>query len=155
MAEGDITTFSAVTEKFNLPMGNYKQPRLLYCRNGGFFLRLLPDGVVDGTRERDDLNIQLQLSAESIGVVYIKNAHTENYLAMNENGLLYGSMTMNEECLFLETIEENNYNTYKSKKYSDSNWFVGIKKNGTCKRGSRTHYGQNAILFLPLSVSSD
>ncbi|KAM5171221.1 fibroblast growth factor 1 [Mantella aurantiaca] len=155
MAEGDITTFSSVTEQFNLHLGNYKQPKLLYCRNGGYFLRILPDGVVDGTRDRGDINIQLQLSTESIGVVYIKNDDTGNYLAMNESGLLYGSMTVNEECLFLETIEENNYNTYKSKKYSELNWFVGIKKNGTCKQGSRTHYGQNAILFLPLSVSSD
>ncbi|XP_068133608.1 fibroblast growth factor 1 [Hyperolius riggenbachi] len=155
MAEGDITTFTGLMEKFNLPIGNYKQPKLLYCRNGGYFLRILPDGVVDGTRDREDLNIKLLLRADSIGVVCIKNADTESYLAMDESGLLYGSMTLNEECLFLETIEENNYNTYKSKKYAELNWFVGIKKNGTCKRGSRTHYGQNAILFLPLSASSD
>lgn len=54
MAEGDITTFSALTEKFNLPMGNYKKPKLLYCSNGGHFLRILPDGKVDGTRDRSD-----------------------------------------------------------------------------------------------------
>ncbi|KAM9313387.1 fibroblast growth factor 1 [Gastrophryne carolinensis] len=154
MAEGDITTFSAIMEMFNLP-GNYKQARLLYCRNGGYFLRILPNGVVDGTRDKEDLNIRLQLKAESIGVVCIKNANSQSYLAMDESGLLYGSMTLNDECLFLETIEENNYNTYKSKKYADLNWFVGIKKNGTSKRGSRTHYGQNAILFLPLSVLND
>ncbi|XP_063784201.1 fibroblast growth factor 1 [Pseudophryne corroboree] len=155
MAEGDITTFSAMMETFNLPIGNYKKPKLLYCSNGGYFLRILPDGVVDGTRDRDDLNIRLQLSAESIGEVYIKNADNENYLAMDASGLLYGSMTLNEECLFLETLEENHYNTYKSKKYAELNWFVGIKKNGASKRGSRTHYGQKAILFLPLPVSSD
>ncbi|KAG9490725.1 hypothetical protein GDO78_006184 [Eleutherodactylus coqui] len=122
MAEGDITTFNLMTEKFDLPMGNYKKPKLLYCSNGGYFLRILPDGVVDGTRDRDD-----------------QNKH----------------MTLNEECLFLETVEENNYNTYKSQKYAELNWFVGIKKNGTSKRGSRTHYGQKAILFLPLPVSND
>lgn len=54
MAEGEITTFTALTEKFNLPAGNYKKPKLLYCSNGGHFLRILPDGTVDGTRDRSD-----------------------------------------------------------------------------------------------------
>ena len=54
MAEGEITTFTALTEKFNLPPGNYKKPKLLYCSNGGHFLRILPDGTVDGTRDRSD-----------------------------------------------------------------------------------------------------
>ncbi|XP_053573137.1 fibroblast growth factor 1 [Bombina bombina] len=155
MTEGDITTFTALLEKFNLPMSNYKKPKLLYCSNGGYFLRILPDGVVDGTRDRDDMHIKMQLNAESVGVVCIKSTESENYLAMDSTGLLYGSLTLSEECLFLETLEENHYNTYKSKKYAEQNWFVGLKKNGTCKKGSRTHYGQKAILFLPLPVSSD
>lgn len=54
MAEGEITTFAALTEKFDLFPGNYKQPKLLYCSNGGYFLRILPDGTVDGTRDRSD-----------------------------------------------------------------------------------------------------
>ncbi|XP_070088698.1 fibroblast growth factor 1 isoform X5 [Equus przewalskii] len=98
--------------------------------------------------------VQLQLSAESVGEVYIKSTETGQYLAMDTDGLLYGS-TPNEECLFLERLEENHYNTYTSKKHAEKNWFVGLKKNGSCKRGPRTHYGQKAILFLPLPVSSD
>ncbi|XP_019390558.1 PREDICTED: fibroblast growth factor 1 isoform X2 [Crocodylus porosus] len=154
MAEGKITTFTALTEKFNLPLGNYKKPKLLYCSNGGYFLRILPDGKVDGTRDRSDQHIQLQLSAESVGVVYIKSTKSGQYLAMDTNGLLYGSL-MSEECLFLERMEENHYNTYTSKKNADKNWFVGLKKNGSTKLGPRTHYGQKAILFLPLPVSAD
>uniref|UniRef100_A0A8I3WGH3 Multifunctional fusion protein n=1 Tax=Callithrix jacchus TaxID=9483 RepID=A0A8I3WGH3_CALJA len=99
--------------------------------------------------------VQLQLSAESVGEVYIKSTETGQYLAMDTDGLLYGSQTPNEECLFLERLEENHYNTYISKKHAEKNWFVGLKKNGSCKRGPRTHYGQKAILFLPLPVSSD
>ncbi|XP_046522710.1 fibroblast growth factor 1 isoform X4 [Equus quagga] len=99
--------------------------------------------------------VQLQLSAESVGEVYIKSTETGQYLAMDTDGLLYGSQTPNEECLFLERLEENHYNTYTSKKHAEKNWFVGLKKNGSCKRGPRTHYGQKAILFLPLPVSSD
>ncbi|NWS43024.1 FGF1 factor, partial [Probosciger aterrimus] len=155
MAEGEITTFTALTEKFNLPPGSYKKPKLLYCSNGGHFLRILPDGKVDGTRDRSDQHIQLQLSAESVGEVYIKSTQSGQYLAMDTNGLLYGSQLLGEECLFLERIEENHYNTYVSKKHADKNWFVGLKKNGNSKLGPRTHYGQKAILFLPLPVSPD
>ncbi|XP_064243542.1 fibroblast growth factor 1 isoform X2 [Passer domesticus] len=54
MAEGEISTFSALTERFDLPPGSYKKPKLLYCSNGGHFLRILPDGTVDGTRDRSD-----------------------------------------------------------------------------------------------------
>uniref|UniRef100_A0A8P0PQ10 Fibroblast growth factor n=2 Tax=Canis lupus familiaris TaxID=9615 RepID=A0A8P0PQ10_CANLF len=88
MAEGEITTFTALTEKFNLPPGNYMKPKLLYCSNGGHFLRILPDGTVDGTRDRSDQHIQLQLSAESVGEVYIKSTETGQYLAMDTDGLL-------------------------------------------------------------------
>ncbi|XP_039557292.1 fibroblast growth factor 1 isoform X3 [Passer montanus] len=56
MAEGEISTFSALTERFDLPAGSYKKPKLLYCSNGGHFLRILPDGTVDGTRDRSDLH---------------------------------------------------------------------------------------------------
>ncbi|XP_071615187.1 fibroblast growth factor 1 isoform X1 [Heliangelus exortis] len=155
MAEGEITTFPPLTERFNLPLGNYKHPKLLYCSNGGHFLRILPDGKVDGTRDRSDQHIQLQLSAESVGEVYIKSTHSGHYLAMDPTGMLYGSQLLGEECLFLERLEENHYNTYVSKKHAEKNWFVGLKKNGSSKLGPRTHYGQKAILFLPLPVSPD
>lgn len=62
---------------------------------------------------------------------------------------------LGEECLFLERLEENHYNTYVSKMHADKNWFVGLKKNGNSKLGPRTHYGQKAILFLPLPVAAD
>ncbi|XP_010717588.2 fibroblast growth factor 1-like [Meleagris gallopavo] len=100
------------------------------------------------------LPVQLQLSAEDVGEVYIKSTASGQYLAMDPNGLLYGSLP-GEECLFLERLEENHYNTYISKKHADKNWFVGLKKNGNSKLGPRTHYGQKAILFLPLPVSAD
>ncbi|XP_065774892.1 fibroblast growth factor 1 isoform X2 [Muntiacus reevesi] len=60
MAEGETTTFTALTEKFDLPLSNYKKPKLLYCRNGGHFLRILPDGTVDGTKDRSDQHTDTQ-----------------------------------------------------------------------------------------------
>lgn len=39
------------------------------------------------------LSVQLQLSAESVGEVYIKSTKSGQYLAMDTNGLLYGSVS--------------------------------------------------------------
>ncbi|XP_072112231.1 fibroblast growth factor 2 isoform X4 [Mobula birostris] len=78
------------------PPGSFKEPKRLYCKNGGYFLRILPDGRVDGTREKNDGNIKLQLQAESIGVISIKGICANRYLAMNEDGRLYGSVRGNQ-----------------------------------------------------------
>lgn len=39
------------------------------------------------------LPVQLQLSAESVGVVHIRSTQSGQYLAMDTNGLLYGSVS--------------------------------------------------------------
>ncbi|XP_072112229.1 fibroblast growth factor 2 isoform X2 [Mobula birostris] len=132
------------------PPGSFKEPKRLYCKNGGYFLRILPDGRVDGTREKNDGNIKLQLQAESIGVISIKGICANRYLAMNEDGRLYGSRLPTDECFFYERLEPNNYNTYRSKKYE--NWYVALKRSGQYKLGPKTGPGQKAILFLPMSA---
>lgn len=57
-----------------------------------------------------------------------------------------------EECFFFERLESNNYNTYRSRKYSG--WYVALKRTGQYKLGSKTGPGQKAILFLPMSAKS-
>ncbi|XP_010211028.1 PREDICTED: fibroblast growth factor 1 [Tinamus guttatus] len=153
MADGDISTFAALTERFDLPSGSYKKPKLLYCSNGGHFLRIRPDGRVDGTRDRSDPHVRLQLSARSAGEVYIRGAASGLYLAMDPGGRLYAAQLPSDECLFLERLEENHYNTYVSKVHAEQRWFVGLKKDGSSKAGPRTHGGQKAILFLPLPAT--
>lgn len=44
------------------------------------------------------VSVQLQLSAESVGEVYIKSTETGQYLAMDTDGLLYGSVSMRLTC---------------------------------------------------------
>lgn len=44
------------------------------------------------------ISVQLQLSAESVGEVYIKSTETGQYLAMDTDGLLYGSVSMRLTC---------------------------------------------------------
>ncbi|XP_028668601.2 putative fibroblast growth factor 1 [Erpetoichthys calabaricus] len=152
MSESNITVLMTLPE--NCSLENYKKPRHLYCWNGGYFLRILPSGVIDGFRERNDKYVQLQVTAEGFGMVSIKGTESGRFLAMGADGHLYGSRTATDECVFLETLEENHYNTYKSHKYQDKNWYVGIKKNGSCKTGPKTHIGQKSIFFLPLSIDN-
>lgn len=57
MATGEITTLPATPEdggSGGFPPGNFKDPKRLYCKNGGYFLRINSDGRVDGIREKND-----------------------------------------------------------------------------------------------------
>jgi len=57
-----------------------------------------------------------------------------------------------DECYFIERLESNNYNTYRSRKYP--NMYVALKRTGQYKSGNKTGPGQKAILFLPMSAKS-
>ncbi|XP_050934781.1 putative fibroblast growth factor 1 isoform X2 [Lates calcarifer] len=146
MSEGDVTVLPFGPA--SLDLSRQEQPTLtrLYSQNGGYHLRILPDGTVNGGRQENDPYDVLRLKAVSIGVVVIKGEATGRYLAMNKNGRLYGSQALNDECYFLEKYEENHYNTYRSQKYS---WYVALKRNGQPKAGPDTHQGQKAVFFLP------
>uniref|UniRef100_A0A2K6M4Q7 Fibroblast growth factor n=1 Tax=Rhinopithecus bieti TaxID=61621 RepID=A0A2K6M4Q7_RHIBE len=155
MAAGSITTLPALPEDGGsgaFPPGHFKDPKRLYCKNGGFFLRIHPDGRVDGVREKSDPHIKLQLQAEERGVVSIKGVCANRYLAMKEDGRLLASKCVTDECFFFERLESNNYNTYRSRKYTS--WYVALKRTGQYKLGSKTGPGQKAILFLPMSAKS-
>lgn len=137
---------------FSALLPDYRRLTRLYCMNGGHHLQLLPDGTVQGQRDDRDVHTFLKLRAVDKGVVVIKGEETGRYLAMNSEGRLYSSPTVNEECHFLEKLEENHYNTYQPQKYEEMNWYVALKKNGKPKLGPRTHIGQKAIFFLPRQV---
>lgn len=53
-AAGGITTLPDDGGSGAFPPGHFKDPKRLYCKNGGFFLRINPDGKVDGVREKSD-----------------------------------------------------------------------------------------------------
>ncbi|XP_036381369.1 fibroblast growth factor 1-like [Megalops cyprinoides] len=146
MTEGTIICGPENTG-FQLP--DYRQLTRLYCLNGGYHLRIRPDGTVDGNREENDLYCVFRVRAVSIGVVIIAGVEAGRYLAMDKDGKLYGSKTLSEECCFCENMEENHYNTYRSQRHGDGAWYVGIKKNGQPKPGPSTHIGQKAVYFLP------
>ncbi|XP_053702350.1 putative fibroblast growth factor 1 isoform X2 [Synchiropus splendidus] len=149
MSEGDLMLFPpAALER---PRQEYRELTRLYCHNGGYHLRILPDGSVSGGRLEEDPHDVLRLKAVSVGVVVITGEATGRHLAMNKSGRLYGSQTLSDECHFLEKYEENHYNTYRSQKY---NWYVALKRNGQPKSGPDTGPGQKAVLFLPRPAGS-
>ncbi|XP_028271451.1 putative fibroblast growth factor 1 [Parambassis ranga] len=132
-----------------LLLQDYRRRTRLYCMNGGHHLQILPDGTVQGQREDGDVHTVLKLRSVDRGVVVIQGTEASRYLAMSDEGRLYSSPTVNDECYFLERLEENHYNTYQPQKYQDRKWYVGLKKNGKPKLGPRTHIGQKAVFFIP------
>ncbi|XP_012693213.1 fibroblast growth factor 1 isoform X3 [Clupea harengus] len=152
MAEGEIALLHLGPETFEPNHPDHTALKRLYCKNGGHHLRLQTDGTVDGSRNENDLNTVLRVQAVSLGVVVITGKETELYLAMDQNGRLYGSASLNDECYFLEHMEENHYNTYRSNKYRDGQWYVGLKKDGRSKVGPQTSIGQKGVLFLPRPI---
>ncbi|CAL8261926.1 unnamed protein product [Lota lota] len=151
MATGEITTLPATPDD-GFPSANFREPKRLYCKNGGFFLRISSDGRVDGIREKTNPHIRLQLQAVSVGEVVIKGLAANRYLAMNRDGRLFGARRATDECYFLERLESNNYNTYRSKKYPEM--YVALQRSGQHKAGTKTGPGQKAILFLPMAARS-
>ncbi|XP_077449252.1 fibroblast growth factor 1-like isoform X1 [Stigmatopora argus] len=147
MSEGDMITFPSGS------MADFwfrtRTLTKLHCLNGGYHLRIMPDGSISGSLDENDPHVVLKLQATEKSVVVVKSAHMERYLAMNNKGHLYGSETVNDDCHFVETLEENKYNTYKSKKH---NMYVALKKNGTPKPGSDADLSQQAVFFLPRSA---
>ncbi|XP_061102261.1 fibroblast growth factor 2-like [Conger conger] len=155
MAAGGITTLPPTPDDGGstsfLP-GTHRDLKRLYCKNGGYFLRIAPQGRVDGARDKSDPNTKLQIQATAVGEVVIKGVSSSQYLAMSADGRLFAKKRATEECYFLERLESNNYNTYRSCRNPD--WYVALKRTGQPKYGSRTGPGQKAILFLPMSAVS-
>ncbi|XP_047462635.1 putative fibroblast growth factor 1 [Mugil cephalus] len=151
MSEGDVTVLPFGPAPLDLSGHEQRTLTRLYSKNGGYHLRILPDGAVSGGRMEDDPYDVLRLKAVSVGVVVIRGEATGRYLAMNKHGRLYGSQALNDECYFLEKYEENHYNTYRSQKYG---WYVALKRNGQPKAGPDTNLGQKGVYFLPRSAGS-
>ncbi|KAF5291464.1 hypothetical protein FQR65_LT01776 [Abscondita terminalis] len=113
-------------------------------------LAVYADAKVRGTRDDNDLHSHLEVrTAGYPGHVRIQGILTKLYIAMDNLGRLYGEPDVTEEAtVFIEAFQ-GSYNTYLSRKYAHLGWYLGIKKSGRFKKGPKTTYRQNAVLFLP------
>ncbi|XP_070553397.1 fibroblast growth factor 20-like [Ptychodera flava] len=122
----------------------------------GFYLQILPSGIVKGTRADHDIYGILQVVHESDDVVTFRGVKTGLYLAMNRRGELYGQRKKSKESYFeMEHIKEWLY-AFKSKRYPRKtrrrqrrkSWYISFQKNGITKSGSRAKLRQGGTRFL-------
>lgn len=99
-------------------------------------LQILPDGTVNGTTDDTSAYSILQRTTVGIGQMKIQGVATCQYLCMARCGLLYGSREFGDECVFNETIEQSNYNTYSSSKYSNDKrtFYLALNQRGQSRK---------------------
>ncbi|KAF7216984.1 fibroblast growth factor 10 [Nothobranchius furzeri] len=118
-----------------------------------FFLRIGQDGKVNGTKNGEDPYSFLEIRSVDVGVVAIRGFTSNHYLAIRENGVLYGAKEFGPDCRLNERIEENKYNTYSSAKWKVKNrrrMFVGLNAKGKPMKGKKTRRKNTVTHFLPM-----
>ncbi|XP_048380195.1 fibroblast growth factor 11-like isoform X1 [Stegostoma tigrinum] len=129
----------------------------LYCQVG-YYLQLVPDGGLDGTKEEMSTYALFNLIPVGLRVVAIQGVKTGLYVAMNCDGHLYTSEHFTSECKFKESVFENYYVTYSSVLYrqreSGRSWYLGINKEGETMKGNRVKKTKRAAHFLPKLIEA-
>ncbi|XP_033212456.1 uncharacterized protein LOC117170046 [Belonocnema kinseyi] len=99
-------------------------------------LQILPDGTVNGSNDDTSDYTIFQRTSVSRGQLRIQGVATCLYLCMDSCGLLYGSHEYTEDCLFNETLEQHNYNTYSSVRWSTNRktLYLGLNRHGEPRR---------------------
>ncbi|XP_055853164.1 probable serine/threonine-protein kinase DDB_G0282963 isoform X2 [Episyrphus balteatus] len=102
----------------------------LYIKNR--FIQLMTDGTVNGTQ--DDLSDYtiLQRTTVDVGRIKIQGVATCLYLCMDQCGAVYGSKEFTDDCVFNESMEQHNYNTYSSTYNSNSRriYYLALNRHG-------------------------
>ncbi|XP_053574378.1 fibroblast growth factor 11 [Bombina bombina] len=119
----------------------------------GYYLQLLPDGTIQGTKEEGNPHTLFNVIPVGLRVVAIQSSASGQYVAMNSEGHLYNSTHFTAECSFKESVFENYFVTYSSTLYrqrgSGRAWYLGISKDGKAMDGNRVKRHRPAGHFLP------
>ncbi|KPP80178.1 fibroblast growth factor 11a-like [Scleropages formosus] len=154
----------------------------LYCRHG-FYLQMLPDGTMDGTKDESSsfcksacpafrmrvefpsslsalfLVVLFNLIPVGLRIVAIQGTKSGLYIGMNSDGYLYTSEHFTPECKFKECVFENYYVTYSSILYRQSQsgraWYIGINREGQVMKGNRVKKTKGAAHFLPKLIEGE
>ncbi|XP_023024742.1 fibroblast growth factor 1 [Leptinotarsa decemlineata] len=119
----------------------------LFCMTG-YNLTLRSTGEVLGTEDDADIDSHVEISSGGdISHVRIFGLNSKLYLCFKNDGRMYGEEDpSNEGTIFIENFQ-GLYSTYRSK--MDPGWYLGIKKNGSMKIGTKNAYGRKSVKFLP------
>ncbi|XP_007947509.1 fibroblast growth factor 19 [Orycteropus afer afer] len=105
------------------------------------FLRIRPDGTVDGARGQSAHSL-LEIKAVALRTVAIKGVQSSLYLCMGADGQLQGLPRYSAgDCAFHEEIRPDGYNVYLSKKH-------GLPVSLSSARQRHLYKGRG---FMPLS----
>ncbi|KAJ8381769.1 hypothetical protein SKAU_G00025470 [Synaphobranchus kaupii] len=124
-----------------------KRVRRLYCNVGiGFHLQVLPDGKINGVHNENQYSL-IEISTVDRGVVSLFGVESDQFVAMNGRGRLYGTAGFHDECKFKEILLPNNYNAYESFVYKG--FYIALSKHGRLKRGNKATTAMTVTHFLP------
>ncbi|XP_068131517.1 fibroblast growth factor 7 [Hyperolius riggenbachi] len=142
------------TRSYDYMEGGDVRIRKLFCRTQ-WYLWIDKRGNVKGTQDPNNSYSILEIRTVTVGIVAIKGVQSEYFLAMNKSGKLYGKKLCNEDCNFKELIQENNYNTYASAKWTNNGkeMFVALNPKGLPIRGKKSKKENRSSHFLPLQMS--
>ncbi|KAM9313075.1 fibroblast growth factor 11 [Gastrophryne carolinensis] len=119
----------------------------------GYYLQYLPDGTISGTKEEGSPYTLFNVIPVGLRVVAIQSSACGQYLAMNSEGCLYGSINFTAECRFKESVFDNYFVTYSSTIYrqrsSGRGWYLGLRKDGRPMEGNRVKRHRPPAHFLP------
>ncbi|XP_036393060.1 fibroblast growth factor 12-like isoform X1 [Megalops cyprinoides] len=122
----------------------------------GFYLQMLPDGTIDGSKDENSDYTLFNLIPVGLRVVAIQGVKAGLYVAMNGEGFLYSSEMFTPECKFKESVFENYYVIYSSTVYrqheSGRAWFLGLNKDGQVMKGNRVKKTKPCSHFVPRPI---
>ncbi|OXU30062.1 hypothetical protein TSAR_017051 [Trichomalopsis sarcophagae] len=138
----------------NNPMYCQSLKLKLFCRTG-YFIGITPSGRARGfpAESTNDAHVRLIVCPVSSGIVRLQSAETGHYLAFNATGHLYGEKRVNKDNTEWEQWSIGTYDAFRSHKYAEPGWWLGIKRNGRHKPGPKTAWGQKAVQFLAVRLA--
>jgi len=122
---------------------------LLYSR-WSYFLQVSGQQNICGVRTKDEYCV-LEMKTTDFSKVTIRGVRANAYIAMNAQGNLYATDSENPSCVWREIHHTDGYNYYQSDIHSQ--YYLGLKRKGDPKTGSKTALGQVGCGFLLKSAN--
>ncbi|KAJ8027866.1 Fibroblast growth factor 13 [Holothuria leucospilota] len=120
-----------------------------------FNLAVYPDGVVNGTTQKNDIHTLFSLVAVRNGYIRIFAVKTERFVCMNNRtGNIYSAARPSLECVFLESRTPNMMMSYSllHSPLQKIRWYIGITKHARVKNGRRVRSHHKIARFLAFPI---